>query len=236
PDLWVTPGVDLNLIVVFSLNLGTAGWTLGCSLNAAAVGTTTALPNLMPAYPNQCLDLPRNPPLVFTSNTVPIRDRGILKVFMEDLSPPNPHESTPYVWMKLTFWAEGENVDVNRIAFTAYNSSNSTPADWTRIRIALFKDVNNNSVFAPGTDSYIADEWFDIFGEAEFQQSPLFELKQRTAYNMLVLIIPQLNSRGNFTLAINSTSDVQSKGQVSGLSVMPIASFPLTALEREIVP
>ncbi|MCK5253374.1 MAG: hypothetical protein KAQ96_10500, partial [Thermoplasmata archaeon] len=42
PDLWVTPGVDLNLIVVFSLNLGTAGWTLGCSLNAAAIGTTTA--------------------------------------------------------------------------------------------------------------------------------------------------------------------------------------------------
>jgi len=236
PDLWVTPGVDLNFIVVFSLNLGTAGWTLGCSINAAGVGTTTALPNLMPAYPNQCLNLPRNPPLVSASDTVPIRDRGTLKINVEDLSPPNPTESTPYVWMKLTFWAEGENVDVNRIAFSAYNGTNNTSADWSRIRIALFRDVNNNSVFDPGTDSYIVDEWFDNFGEAEFQQSPLFELKQRTAYNMLVLIIPQVNSRGNFTLAINSTSDVQSKGQVSGLSVNPIATFPLAALEREIEP
>ena len=112
-------------------------------------------------------------------------------------------------------------------------------ADWSRIRLGLFRDVNNNSVYDPGgatPDTYIDDEWFDIFGDAEFQRSPLFELKQRTAYNMLVLIIPQWNSRGNFTLAINSTSDVQSKGQVSGLSVNPIASFPVAALEREIVP
>ncbi len=238
PNLWVTPGVDLNLIVVFSLNLGTAGWTLGCSINAGAIGTTTALPNLMPAYPNMCLNLPRNPPMVVQSDTVPIRDRGNLTINMEDLSPPNPTESTPYVWMKLTFWAEGENVDVNRIAFTAYNIS-SGPADWTRIRIVLFKDVNNNSAYDPGgptPDIYIADEWFDIFGEAEFQQSPLFELKQRVAFNVLVLVLPQAGSHGNFTLAINTTSDVQSKGQVSGLSVMPIASFPLTAVEREIVP
>ena len=236
PNLWVTPGVDLNLIVVFSLNLGTAGWTLGCSINAAAIGTTTALPNLMPAYPNQCLNIPRNPPLVSASDTVPIRDRGTLKINMEDLSPPNPTESTPYVWMKLTFWAEGENVDVNRIAFTAFNSSGNPPADWSRIRLGLFVDVNNNSAYDPGGDTYIADEWFDIFGEAEFQQSPLFELTQRVAFNVLVLVLPQAGSAGNFTLTINSTSDVQSKGQVSGLSVKPIAAFPLTALEREIVP
>ena len=238
PNLWVTPGTDLNLIIVFSLNLGTAGWTLGCSVNAAAIGTTTAAPNLMPAFPNQCLDLPRNPPLVFTSTTVPIRDRGTLKINMEDLSPPNPSESTPYVWMKLTFYAEGENVDVNRIAFTAFNIS-AGPADWDRIRIGLYRDVNNNSVFDPGggtPDTYIADEWFDSFGEAEFQQSPLFEVRQRVAYNVLVLVLPQGNSHGNFSLMINTTTDVQSKGQVSGLSVAPIAPFPLAALEREIVP
>ncbi len=239
PNLWVTPGVDLNLIVVFSLNLGTAGWTLGCSINAAAIGTTTALPNLMPAFPNECLNLPRNPPLVSSSDTVPIRDRGTLKINMEDLSPPNPTESTPYVWMKLTFWAEGENVDVNRIAFTAFNSSGNPPADWPRIRLGLFRDVNNNSVYDPGgatPDTYIDDEWFDIFGDAEFQRSPLFELKQRVAFNVLVLVLPQAGSHGNFTLEIDSTADVQSKGQVSGLSIKPIAAFPLTAVEREIVP
>jgi hypothetical protein len=177
--------------------------------------------------------------MVVASGTVPIRDRGTLKINMEDLSPPNPTESTPYVWMKLTFWAEGENVDVNRIAFTAFNSSGNPPADWSKIRLGLFVDVNNNSAYDPGgatPDTYIADEWFDIFGEAEFQQSPLFELKQRVAFNVLVLCIPQAGSHGNFSLSINSTSDVQSKGQVSGLSVMPIAPFPLTALEREIVP
>ncbi len=238
PLRWVTPGTDFNIVVVFSLNLGTAGWTLGCSINAGGIGTTTALPNLASAYPNLCLDLPRNPPMVASSGTVPIRTRGTVKVNMEDLSPPAPSESTPYVWMKLTFWAEGENADVNSLIFAAYNSSGNPPADWTRIRIGLYWDRTNNSAWdlaaGPNQDVYIDDEWFDSFGSAEFIRSPLFEVKERIAYNVLVIILPNAGSAGNFTLGINMTGDIQSRGQVSGLSITPTAAFPLAALEREI--
>ncbi|NIP34324.1 MAG: hypothetical protein GWN18_05220, partial [Thermoplasmata archaeon] len=45
PNFWVNPGTDYNVLIVFSLNLGTAGWTLGCRVNANEVGTLTDAPN-----------------------------------------------------------------------------------------------------------------------------------------------------------------------------------------------
>jgi hypothetical protein len=234
--LWVTPGTDLNVVVAYSLGLGTAGYNLGCQVNAPGIGTSTDTPNWMSAFPNQCLNLVRNPPLAMPSNTVPIMDRGRLNVTMEDLSPLNPVESTPYVWMKLIFWAQGENVDVNRIHLSASNSSGNDPADWTKIQVRIIRDVNNNSVWNPGLDVTKGIAWFNSNGDINFFSFPLFQVRNRVAYNLLVVVIPTPDSGGNFTLEVNGTDDIQSKGQVSTLSVPPSAAFPLRATEREITP
>ena len=236
PAFTVTPGTDYNLVIVFSLNLGTAGWTLGCRVNANEVGTTTAAPNLQSAFPNQCLNLLKNPPLAMSSDTVPIMDRGQLTVTMEDLSPPAPTEGSVYEWMKLSFWGEGEKIDVNRIKFSAYNQSGHVSSDWTDIRIGIFHDVNNNSMWDIVGDVHIADTWFNSFGEAVFFAAPLFEVRQRQTYNLLVVVNPSWGSAGNFSLNITSSADIQSKGQVSGLTVPPTASFPMSTTERRIVP
>jgi hypothetical protein len=235
PGEWVTPGTDYNIIVVFSLNLGTAGWTLGCRVNANEVGTTTDAPNSQSAYPNACLNASRNPPNAMSSATVPIQDRGSLQVIMEDLSPPAPLAGgTVYSWMKLTFKGEGEKIDVNRIKFSAYNQSGHNASDWTDIRIGIFRDLNNNSVWDVGLDIHIADTWFNSFGEAVFFAAPLFEVAQRIDYNLLVVINPTAGSEGNFSLNITNSVDIQSKGQVSSLSVPPDATFPMSTIEREI--
>ncbi len=234
PNFWVNPGTDYNVLIVFSLNLGTAGWTLGCRVNANEVGTLTDAPNSQSAFPNQCLNVLKNPPLSMSSDTVDIRDRGKLTVNMEDLSPPAPVEGGMYSWMKLSFWGEGEKIDVNRIKFTAYNASGNVSADWTKIRIGIFKDVNNNSVWDIGLDVAIDNTWFDSFGEATFFAAPLFEVAQRATYNLLVVVNPQAGSSGNFSLNVTAEADIQSKGQVSSLSVPPTASFPMSTIEREI--
>jgi len=236
PNEWVTVGTDYSIVVVFSLNLGTAGWNLGASVNAGEIGTVTNDPfaYVFPAYPNACLNVARNPPMVMVSNTVPIQDRGTLDVAFEDLSPPAPVETGVYSWMKLSFWAEGEKVDVNRIKFSATNGSGNEPADWSKIRIGLFHDVNNNSVWDIGTDTAIDNKWFDAFGEADFLASPLFAVSQRVTYNLLVVINPGVGSSGNFSLNITTEFNLQAKGQVSGLSVTPNAMFPLECIEREI--
>jgi len=236
PNFWVNPGTDYNLIIVFSLNLGTAGWTLGCNVNAGGVGTTTAAPNAQSAFPNACLNVTRNPPMAMNSATVPIMDRGRLSVNMEDLSPLNPVEGGVYSWMKLSFWAEGEKVDVNRIRFSAYNESGHDPSDWTDIRIGIFRDVNNNSIWDIATDVWIADTWFDGFGNAVFFAAPLFEVAQRSTYNLLVVVNPTLGSAGNFSLNVTLENDIQSKGQVSSLSIPPTGTFPMSTIEREIKP
>jgi hypothetical protein len=234
PWFWVTPGTDFNLIVVYSLNLGTAGWTLGCQVNANEIGTSTNAPNWQSGFPNQCLNAPRNPPIAMTSNTVPIRDRGKLTVNMEDLSPPAPVEGGVYSWMKLSFWGEGEKVDVNRIKFTAYNESGNVSSDWTEIRIAIFVDVNNNSVWDGGLDIWIDTKWFTAAGEAVFFAAPLFEVAQRNTFNLLVVVNPTSDSAGNFSLNVTASADIQSKGQVSSLTVPPTATFPMSTIEREI--
>jgi hypothetical protein len=234
PWFWVTPGTDFNLIVVFSLNLGTAGWTLGCNVNANEIGTSTNTPNWQSAFPNQCINVPRNPPLGMPSDTVPIRDRGKLTVNMEDLSPLNPVEGGVYSWMKLSFWGEGEKIDVNRIKFSLYNASGNVSSDPTDIRIGIFQDLNNNSVWDIGFDVHIADTWFNGFGEAIFFAAPLFEVNQRETYNLLVVVNPSAGSAGNFSLNITSTADIQSKGQVSSLTVPPTGSFPMSTIEREV--
>ena len=236
PDFWVTPGTDYNLLIVYSLNLGTAGWTLGCSVSAGGVGTTTALPNEESAFPNDCLNVTRNPPFVMTSRTVPIMDRGQLSVNMEDLSPPAPSEGSMYSWMKLSFWGEGEKIDVNRIKFSAYNETGHKPSDWTDIRIGIFHDLNNNSIWDIGFDTHIADTWFNSFGDAVFFAAPLFEVRQRTTYNLLVIVNPTVGSAGNFSLNVTFENDIQSKGQVSSLSIPPTGSFPMSTTEREILP
>ncbi|MCK5414031.1 MAG: hypothetical protein KAJ35_01480, partial [Thermoplasmata archaeon] len=234
PGFWVTPGTDFNLIIVFSLNLGTAGWNLGCQVSALGIGTSTNVPNLQFAFPNQCLNVLRNPPLTMNSDTVPIRDRGQLRVNMEDLSPPAPTEGSVYSWMKLSFWGEGEKIDVNRIKFRVSNESGHAPSDPTDIRIGIFHDINNNSVWDIATDVHIADTWFNSFGEAVFFAAPLFEVLQRQTYNLLVIVIPSWGSAGNFSLNISSTADIQSKGQVSGLTVPPTGTFPMLTTEREV--
>jgi hypothetical protein len=235
PNVWVSPGTDYNIIIVFSLNLGTAGWSLGCRVNANEVGTTTAVPNSQSAYPNACLNASRNPPNAMSSATVPIRDRGALQVFMEDLSPPAPVAGgNVYSWMKLTFKGEGEKIDVNRIKFSASNGTGNASSDWTDIRIGIFQDVNNNSVWDVGLDNHIADTWFNGFGEAVFFAAPLFEVVQRIDYNLLVVVNPSAGSEGNFSLNITDPVDIQSKGQVSSLSIPPDATFPLETVEREI--
>ncbi len=234
PNVWITMGVDYNIVVVFSLGLGTAGWSLGCHANANEVGTSTNAPNWQSAFPNECLNVTRNPPIPMSSDTVPIRDRGDLHVYFEDLSPPNPITTVPYSWMKLTFWAEGENVDVNRIHFTVFNSSGSAPADFDRLHIYIFHDVNNNSAWNFGIDDIVDHKYFTEDGDATFFAFPLFNVKQREAYNLVVAIIPDNWSEGNFTLEVNTTGDIQSRGQVSGQSVSPIAPFPLQCIEREV--
>jgi hypothetical protein len=236
PDEWITIGTDYNIVIVYSLNLGTAGWTLGCSVNAGSMGTTTDVPNQQSAFPNDCLNLTRNPPMVMSSATVPIRDRGQLDVRMEDLSIWNPREGGVYSWMKLSFWGEGEKIDVNRIKFSAYNLSGHMPADWTKIRIAIFHDVNNNSIWDIGTDTAIDNTWFDSFGEATFFAAPLFEVAQRKTYNLLIVINPTAGSAGNFSLNVTSDVDIQSKGQVSSLSIPPTGVFPMSTRERLIKP
>ena len=153
------------------------------------------------------------------------------------MSPPAPKETVPYVWMKLTFLAEGENVDVNTLALSAYNSSGNDPAKWNGIRVSLIIDGNNNSVYdlvAP--DVHLDSKFFDGFGSAIFIRSPLFEVKQRVPLNVLVVITPTPGSSGNFTLALNTSMDVQAKGQISSLSISPTAVFPIEAIEREITP
>ena len=155
---------------------------------------------------------------------------------MEDLSPPAPTEGSVYVWMKLSFWGEGEKIDVNRIKFSAYNQSGHVSSDWTDIRIGIFHDVNNNSVWDIVGDVHIADTWFNSFGEAVFFAAPLFEVRQRQTYNLLVVVNPSWGSAGNFSLNVTSPADIQSKGQVSGLTVPPTASFPMSTTERRIVP
>jgi len=234
PAFWVTPGTDFNLVIVFSLNLGTAGWNLGCQVNANEIGTSTNVPNMMFAYPNECLNLLRNPPLAMPSDTVPIRDRGQLTVTMEDLSPPAPTEGSVYSWMKLSFWGEGEKIDVNRIKFRVTNASGNVSSDPTNIRIGIFHDLNNNSVWDIATDVGIADTWFNSFGEAVFFAAPLFEVLQRQTYNLLVVVNPNWGSAGNFSLNISSTADIQSKGQVSSLTVPPTGTFPMMTTEREV--
>jgi hypothetical protein len=233
PNFWVTPGLDYNVLIVFSLGLGTAGWVLGSRCVANEVGTSTDTPNWASAYPNECLNLLRNPPLIMDSLTVPIRDRGNLTVYPEDLSPLAPIEDGVYSWMKFTFWAEGENVDVNSIHLQIYN--NSTPAiDFTTVRVGILWDKNNNSVYDFATESIIKAGWFDTDGEILFFDFPLFTVKQRTDFNLLVLVIPTTGD-GHFAMEINNSASIKSKGQVSTLGITPTGSFPMASAERWVI-
>ncbi len=233
PNFWVVPGTDFNVIIVFSLGLGTAGWTLGCSVSAAGdMGTLTAAPNNANAYPNQCLNAARNPPLVMTTPTVFISDRGTLTITPEDLSPSHVHDGSSYAFMKLTFWAEGESIDVNRIVVYMDNVTAFEP-DWTGIRITLIGDLNNNSLYNAG-DDWIDQMWLDSDGKASFLASPLFAVKPRTPYNLLVYISINWFVDGYLRMNFTDDSVIQSKGQVSGLSITPIATFPMMSAERPI--
>jgi hypothetical protein len=230
PNFWVTPGIDYNIVVVFSLGLGTAGWNLGCRLVATEVGCQSDVPNLQYAFPNQCLNVLRNPPITMSSATVPIRDRGVLNIYLEDLSPPAPIEDGVYSWMKLTFNAEGENVDVNSIHLNLFNSSSPGIINDT-VRVGILWDENNDSVYNFGTESIIKADWFNSDGDVYFFDFPLFSVKQRVDFNLLVVIIPT-EGGGWFQMNVTAPSDIKTKGQVSTLSIVPTAAFPLSTAER----
>ena len=233
PNFWVTLGTDYNVVIVFSLGLGTAGWTLGGSVNAGEIGSLTAAPNSQSAYPNQCLNLVRNPPVGMNTPTVPISDRGTLAITPEDLSPSHVHDGSSYPFMKLTFWAEGEAIDVNRIVVYMDNVTAFEP-DWTGIRITLIGDVNNNSIYNAGVDTWIDAMWLDSDGKASFLASPLFAVKPRAPYNLLVYISINAGVDGYLRMNFTDTSAIQSKGQISGLSITPLATFPIMSEERPI--
>ena len=232
PNNWVVVGSDYNIVVVFSLGLGTAGWSLGCSVNAAEIGSLTAAPNGQSGFPNQCLNAVRNPPLGMTTPTVGISDRGTLVITPEDLSPSHVHDGSSYPFMKLTFWAEGEDIDVNRVVVYMDNVTAWEP-DWTGIKITLIGDINNNSIYNAG-DQWIDQMWLDSDGTASFLASPLFAIKPRTPYNLLVIISIDWGVDGYLRMNFTDTSSIQSKGQVSGLSIAPVASFPMMSDERPI--
>jgi Fe2+ transport system protein FeoA len=233
PAFTVVMGVDFNVLVSFSLNLGTAGWTLGCSVNAGEIGSRTALPNNQNAFPNACLNVTRNPPMGMTTPIVPINDRGKLSIYPEDLSPAFPHDDNTYAWMKLTFYAEGENVDVNRIVVRMDNLTGAAPPDWTQIRIMLVGDLNNNSVWNAG-DDWLGSRWLDSSGEAAFLAFPLFVARQRTDYNLLIYVYFNWGVNGYVRMNISDDMSIQSKGQVSALSITPTTTFPIMATERRV--
>jgi hypothetical protein len=235
PNIDVIIGTDYNIVIAFSLGLGTATYNLGCQVSALAIGTTTAAPNLMPAFPNQCLNLTRNPPIVMPTSIVPVSDRGTLKVYMEDLSPLNPQEDVTYTWMKLTFVAEGEDVEVNRIHFQMMNNSTPGCVGWSNIWIYLVWDKNNNSVYNGGTDVFKGSKRCDSNGEAEFIALPIFTVKQGVDYNLLIGVHFDEPSWGYSIMNITSGGDIQSKGQVSALSITPQANFPLMTTERWVI-
>jgi hypothetical protein len=137
--------------------------------------------------------------------------------------------------MKLTFWAEGENADVNTIKLAAVNLTN-TSADWDRLHIYVFHDVNNNSVWDFGVDSVIQHKYLASDGTAVFLDLPLFTVKQREAYDVVIAIIPDFLSRGWVTLSIGDPGDVRCRGVVSGLNIAPNGAFPMNTTEREIRP
>jgi len=239
PMFVVNPGTDYNLVIAFSLNLGTAGWTLGTSVSCAELGTQTAAPNLASAYPNQCLNAARNPPLVMTTPTVGISDRGTLRITVEDLSPSHCHQDNWYYWMKWTLWAEGETVNVNRIVIVMQNVTiNATPDRYDHIKVYLLNDKNNNSVY-DGVDTILAQQWLDTTGETAFLAFPLFSVKTRTPFNLLTLVYIGWNTTGWVRMNITDETKVQSNGVVSGLSVTPTVaappgSFPILSVERQI--
>jgi len=232
PNFWVTPGTDYNVVIVFSLGLGTAGWTLGCSVSANEIGSLTAVPNSQSAFPNQCLNAVRNPPIGMTTPTVGISDRGTLTITTEDLSPSHVHDGFTYPFMKLTFWAEGEDIDVNRVVVYMDNISVGEP-NWTSIKITLIGDINNNSIYNVG-DTWIDQMWLDSDGKASFLAAPLFWVKPRTPYNLLVIISINPGVSGHLRMNFTDTSSIQSKGQVSALSITPLATFPIMSAERPI--
>ncbi len=201
-------------------------------MNAAEIGSLTAAPNGQSAYPNQCLNAVRNPPLGMTTPTVGISDRGTLVITPEDLSPSHVHDGSSYPFMKLTFWAEGEDIDVNRVVVYMDNVTAFEP-NWTDIKITLIGDVNNNSIYNAG-DQWIDQMWLDSDGKASFLAAPLFAIKPRTPYNLLVIISIDWGVDGYLRMNFTDTSSIQSKGQVSGLSITPVATFPMMSEERPI--
>jgi hypothetical protein len=50
------------------------------------------------------------------------------------------------------------------------------------------------------------------------------------------VINPTAGSAGNFSLNVTSDVDIQSKGQVSSLSIPPTGVFPMSTRERLIKP
>jgi hypothetical protein len=241
PMFVVNPGTDYNLVIAFSLNLGTAGWTLGTSVSCLELGTQTAAPNNANAFPNQCLNAARNPPVVMTTPTVGISDRGTLRITVEDLTPPHCHQNNYYNWMKLTFWSEGETVDVNRVVINMQNVTiNATPNHWDNIKIYLINDKNNNSAYEV-SDVILAQQWLDTTGETAFMAFPLFSVKTRTPFNLLISVYIGWDTVGWARMNFIDETKVQSKGVVSGLSVIPTVAappgaFPILSVERQIRP
>jgi FlaG/FlaF family flagellin (archaellin) len=239
PMFVVTPGTDYNVVIAFSLNLGTAGWTLGASVSCAEMGTQTAAPNNANAYPNACLNAVRNPPLVMTTPTVNIADRGTLKISVEDLTPSHCHENNYYYWMKLTFWAEGETVNVNRIVINMQNvTTGSEPNRWDHMKVFLINDKNNNSAYEMSDDLF-AQQWLDSTGETAFLAFPLFSVKTRTPFNLLITIYIGWDTVGRARMNITDASRVQCSGVVSGLAITPTVAappgpFPILSTERRI--
>jgi len=241
PMFVVNPGTDYNVVISFSLNLGTAGWTLGASVNCAEIGTQTAAPNNANAYPNACLNAVRNPPLVMITPTVNIADRGTLRINVEDLTPSHCHQDNYYFWMKLTFWAEGETVNVNRLVINMQNVTvNATPNRWDHIKVFLINDKNNNSAYEM-SDVILAQQWLDSTGETAFLAFPLFSVKTRTPFNLLIGVYIGWDTVGYARMNITDDTKVQSSGVVSGLGITatvaaPPGSFPIMSAERQIRP
>jgi hypothetical protein len=237
PNIWVNIGTDYNILIAYSLGLGTAGWTCGCSVSALEITAATDAPNNQNAFPNQCLNAARNPPIAMTTPTVNIKDRGELYVYPEDISPSHGHRFNSYYWMKLTFWAEGESINVNRIMFVMQNVTlGEGPASYEDIAIFICWDKNNNSVYEVGTDGWISNwQYLNAGGQTTFLAFPLFEVKPRTAFNLLVKVYFGDNvALSNLRMNITDASCIQSGGQTSGQSIMPIATFPILTAERQI--
>jgi hypothetical protein len=85
-----------------------------------------------------------------------------------------------------------------------------------------------------GFDQFKGSAWFDAAGDVNFFAFPLFQVRQRNTYNLIVVLFPQSDSEGYLTVNVTSASDIQSSGQVSVLSIPPNAAFPLETTERYI--